>query len=167
MKIILFKMLILLLPFIAQGQQLVVQIDSEINFDSSSLIISEAGEDFTASVESYAPVYVSVLSDNQLDKKINPGHSWRIFIHMQEIDWNDDLRLEVKRTGTGSKPDSNGKPQISNGENYQLIQSTPGYFFNGKGEIAQIPLGFRISGFSVTMGAKNFESSLIFTVYDD
>jgi hypothetical protein len=31
----------------------------------------------------------------------------------------------------------------------------------------QIPVALQLHGFSVTMGARDFETSLVFTVYDD
>jgi hypothetical protein len=42
-----------------------------------------------------------------------------------------------------------------------------GYFFRGRGEIGDIPVNFRITGMSVVNGAQDFETKVIFTIYDD
>lgn len=167
MRDILFGLVILILPGAASGQQLVVQVDGEINFDYNALIISEAGEDYLSSVESSGIVYMSVLSDNQLDKKINPSHRWQVSVQKQDIEWNSNFNLEIRRTGTGNRPGSAGSPQLEDGEIFKRITDTSIFFFKGRGEVEQIPLAFRISGISVTMGARNFESRLIFTVMEE
>lgn len=151
----------------AAGQQLVVQVDGEISFDSNAFIISEAGEDHTTSVESSGTFYISVLSDNQLDKKINPSHRWQVSVQKQDINWNNNLNLEISRTGLGIRSGTGGSTQLEDGEIFKRITDTSIFFFKGRGEVEQIPLAFKISGFSVTMGAKNLDSRLIFTVMDD
>ena len=75
--------------------------------------------------------------------------------------------LEAARTGSGYNPDNNGNPNISDGESFQTITNNPTYFFRGKDQIAYIPFNLRLSGVSVTMGAQNYETNVVLTVYDD
>ncbi len=83
------------------------------------------------------------------------------------MNWHDQINLEVRRTGTGTRINNPGNPNIRDGENFQQVSNIPVYFFRGMGEIIQIPLSLKISGFSVTMGAHDFETGFVFTVYDD
>lgn len=154
-------------PVIVAGQHIIVQIDGDINLNGSSLLISEAGEDFNSIIENTTPVYMAVLYDDQLGNKLNPNQRWNVSVHKQNMEWNENLTLQVRRTGDGIKYGGGGNPQIQNGENYQQITNTPNYFFQGRGQNIQIPLAFKVSGVSVTMGACELETSLVFTVYDN
>jgi hypothetical protein len=154
-------------PFIVNGQQLTVQIEGDVHFNERLLTINEAGNNYPSALEAQSSVQVSVLYENQLNKKKNPNEPWRVFVHKQNMEWNENLSLEVRRTGRGSRLGNPGNPNIQDGDNFQQITNNPTYFFRGRGEIVQIPLALKLSGFSLTMGARDFETSLVFTVYDD
>lgn len=154
-------------PFLLNGQQLVVQMEGDVYFNENLPAISEAGTDYSNSLETQSTLNISVLYEDQLNKKNNPNEKWRIFLHKQDMEWNRDLVLEARRTGRGSRLNHPGNPNINDGENFQQVTNNPVYFFRGRGEIVQIPLGLRLNGFSLTMGAGDFETSIVFTVYDD
>jgi hypothetical protein len=155
------------IPCMVNSQQLIVQIEGDIQFNENLLTIREAGNDYPATLETHSSVYVSVQYDDQLNKKKNPNEPWRVFVHKQNMEWNENLSLKVRRTGKGSRLGNPGNPNIQNGDVFQDITNNPTYFFRGRGEIVQIPLAFELSGFSLAMGAGDFETSLVFTVYDD
>ncbi len=154
-------------PFIVNGQQLSVQIEGDVYFDENLLNIYEAGNNYPSSLEAQSSAQVSVLYEDQLNRMKNPNEKWRVFIHKQDMEWNDGLVMEARRTGRGYRYNRPGSPNINDGENFQHVTNIPVYFFRGMGEIVQIPLALKLSGFSVTMGARDFETSLVFTVYDD
>lgn len=156
-----------LLPCVVSGQQLVVQIEEDVYMNENLPAISEAGTDYSSALETQSVLYVSVLYDDQLNKGKKPNEKWRVFLHKQDMEWNDALILETRRTGSGSRYNNPGNPNISDGENFRQITNNPAYFFRGRGEIVQIPLALKLNGFSLTMGAGDFETSLVFTVYDD
>lgn len=158
---------IVILPCVVNGQQLVVQVEGDVYFNENLPVISEAGNDYSTSLEKQSALNVSVLYDDQLNKKKNPNDKWRILVHKQNMEWNNELVLEARRSGTGLKIDNPGSPNINDGENFQQITDIPTYFFRGMGEIAQIPVALKLAGFSLTMGARDFETSIVFTVYDD
>lgn len=153
--------------FLAPAQDLRVEVEGSVNFSGSAYSIAEAGENIRTSVENESSVFMSVTSENFWDKKNNKNKKWRIFIHKTDINWDNDLQLEVKRSGNGYRPESNGNPNIRDGNTYLDISNTPTYFFRGKHEIAYIPIGIKMSGVSLTMGAKQFETNIVVTVYDD
>jgi hypothetical protein len=154
-------------PLLLSGQQLVVQMEGDVYFNENLPAISEAGTDYSVSLETQSTVNISVLYDDQLNKKNNPNEKWRVFLHKQDMEWNNNLVLEARRTGRGSRFNHPGNPNINDGENFQQVTNNPVYFFRGRGEIVQIPLALRLNGFSVTMGAGDFETSIVFTVYDE
>lgn len=167
MRKIQYSILFLLFINIAWGQELKISIEGDAKFDNSQFSIREAGEDFPSSVESGSSVYISVLYGNYWDKKSNPNKKWKINIHKSDLTWDTNLMLEAKRTGKGYNSKKNGNSKIYDGNNYQIATNTPTYFFSGKDEITDIPISFKIEGVSIIMGAKEVETNIVFTVYDD
>jgi hypothetical protein len=162
----LFVLLQLLIPILVNGQQLAVQMEGDTNFNNNLIQISEAGEDYSSSILAQSSVYVSVIN-NDPGQKINPNYRWRVYVHKLDLEWHNKLNLETRRAGTGHRPDNPGNVHINDGESFQQITNIPVYFFGGRGEIVQIPVSLQMSGFSVAMGARDFETTLVFTVYDD
>ncbi|HKI87646.1 MAG TPA: hypothetical protein VKA38_01375 [Draconibacterium sp.] len=149
------------------SQQMKLEIDGNITFDNSMYYITEAGNDFPSSIETETSIYISVSYDNFWDKKFNPNQKWRLYINKTDVNWNPDLILEVIRTGDGNHPGNRGKTNIHDGTNYHNISNNPAYFFRGKDEISDIPISFRIIGLSITMGAQEYETNIVMTIYDD
>ncbi|MCY1720291.1 hypothetical protein OU798_08045 [Prolixibacteraceae bacterium Z1-6] len=147
------------------GQQLQLEISGSANFDNAMFTVKEAGLDFASVLENESSVLLTLFQSDDITKKNNPNSKWRIAIYKQD-DWSDDLLLEVKRAGSGKNIGNNGKTNIHGGENYQVIRKTEGLFFEGMGEIRDIPLNLKLSGFSVTMGAGSHNSRIVFTVYE-
>jgi hypothetical protein len=149
------------------GQGLKVSVEGDANFSGTTYTISEAGENFSASIASESSVYVSVESDDYWDKKNNRNKKWQIFIHKSDLTWDNNIDLEVKRTGKGNNVGNKGNPNIHDGEDFLKISNTSTYFFRGKNEVAFIPIEIKLSGVSLSMGAKDFETNIVLTVYDD
>lgn len=167
MKRIIFLMILFPIALLSKGQQLKVELEGNAVFNNSNFTIGEAGEDFPSGIESESSFYISVLYMDDFNKKKNPNTKWNIKLFKSDLNWNNQLRLEAKRTGNGDKLKNNGNANINDGENYQEITNTSTYFFRGKSEIAYIPISLRISGLSVAMGAETFETNVVFTVYDE
>jgi hypothetical protein len=150
------------------GQELSLSVTGNANFDNSRYSVSEAGEDFSSSVTSESSAFVSLNYVNMWDIIFGTDIKWRIFIHKSDISWHRDLTLETKRNGNGTKASWLGpSPTVNHGTNYQDITNTPVYFFRGRYGVTDIPIGFRLSGASLSMGASQFETTIVFTVYDD
>jgi hypothetical protein len=167
MRKVQLSILLFLFINVAWGQELKVSIEGNATFDNSQYSINEAGEDFPSSIESESSVYVSVIYGNYWDRKHHQNKKWRIHIHKSDLTWNDNLKVEAKRTGKGHNIKKKGKSKIYDGDHYQNATNLPTYFFGGKDEITNIPVNLKISGISVIMGAKEFETNMVFTVYDD
>jgi len=156
----------LFLGLLVKAQQMYVSVDGVVSFDGTDFTISEAGEDFASTIESDGSVNVSVNSDDELDKKVNPNQKWRIEVVKEDLIWDGDLNLEIIRTGDGYGQ-GNNKNQIFDGTTYQLVDGISRYFFRGRGVVTEIPVQLRLSGFSVTLGAQDFETNVVLTIYDD
>lgn len=147
-------------------QPISIEIENNARFENPNYMINEAGLDFP-SIESESTVQISVTFSNYWDKKDNPNGKWRINVHKSDIQWNQDILLQIKRTGDGYKAKNDKNGNIKDGDDYQIITDAPSYFFQGKDEITYIPLLLKVDGLSVTMGALDFETNIILTVYDD
>ncbi|MGC9353277.1 MAG: hypothetical protein ACP5D9_05530 [Mariniphaga sp.] len=158
--------LILIAHFVC-GQQLNVEIQGEADFGNLLNPVCEAGDDYNSYLEDESGVFISVLYSNVFDYLFNPNKKWSIYVHKSDVDWPSDFSLKVRRTGNGSRVWFGSGVNINHGVNYQEITNNPVYFFRGRHGISNIPLAFQLSGFSVTMGAGDFETSIVFTVYDD
>lgn len=163
--------LILTLTFFSgKSQVLIVSVSGNASFDNSAYLVTEAGVDFPSNVESETSLFVSVEYETGFwGYLFYPDKKWRIFIHKTDMNWNNDLKLAASRIGTGNLAFSwRGQPLfIRDGTNFQNISNNPTYFFRGRHGITSIPVKFRLSGASLTMGAQQFETSVVFTVYDD
>jgi len=163
MKIVLVFGL-MFLAMLAEAQEMYVRVEGVVAFDGSNFTINEAGEDFASSIESESSLVVSVDSNDEMDKSMNPNRKWRIDILKEDLIWEGDIQLEIIRTGDGY---SENKNKIYDGTSYQVVDEISRYFFRGRGVISEIPIQLRLSGFSVTQGAQDFETNIVLTIYDD
>lgn len=154
--------------YFAQTQDFEIALDGMVAFDEESITINDAGSDFSVTVLSESPLYVTISFGNYWDKIIYKNAPFRIEIQKSDYNWNNNLVLETIRSGNGINSSNRKKPsQIFDGTNYQTVNNMSGYFFRGKGEIEDIPVNFRIKGLSVVNGAQDFETNVIFTIYGD
>ena len=145
------------------AQEFYLTCPGAIFIDDSQLTINEAGEDLDVVLQTSTDVYLNVTSDNFWNLK---NEKWRIYVHKSDVEWNDELDLQIKRSGKGSL-EGKGKPVLRDGNGWQSIGNVPNYWFRGKDKVNNIPINFRIMNVSLSMGARDFETDLILTVYDD
>ena len=150
----------------AHAQELKVAVEGSMNTENLNYSIQEAGEDFSGETTGESVFYLTIEDLEFWNKNQNNELKWRVFVQHSNENWNEDLKLQIKRTGKGVKKNGNGTPNIHDGDNYQEVTISPSYFIRGKNEVSLIPLSVIIEGFSLSMGASEFESDLIFTVYE-
>ncbi len=149
------------------GQSMSIDINGNASFNNLIFDIKEAGEDFQPNIESESNLEISITYINFWDKKDNPNEKWRINVHKSDITWNSEINLQIKRSGDGNSTSKKSRIKLNDGENFQTITNTPSYFFRGKDEVENIPLDIQLNGISLAMGAQEFETNIILTVYDD
>src|SRR5690606_9325331 len=112
-------MMISLSPILVKGQRHSVFIQGDIRFSDSSLSVQEAGLNVTSSIHTEKAVLVSVEYTGSPEN--NPNFNWRVYVHMQDIEWDDSFRLEIKRTGSGRNKNNAGNPKINDGQVFQEL----------------------------------------------
>jgi len=145
------------------AQEFKVSANGMVSFSETELVVGEAGNDINATLNSNT-IYLTIDSDYIWDMK---NERWSIYVNKSDIDWDDDIELNIIRTGSGVYTERNGTPYVKDGKSYQKITNNPSYFFHGKDKISNIPLEFQLEKMSLTMGARDFETDVIFTIYDD
>ena len=85
MKRLIFIFFFLLITVFSFSQQMELQINGNITFDNSSYSISEAGDDYQASIQSQSSLYVSIVFASIWDKNFNPNKKWNVSINKTEI----------------------------------------------------------------------------------
>lgn len=159
---------VLCLSAFSFAQNINVTVTGNVNFSNSGYSITEAGNDFPTLSASSSAAYISINYTNTLDLIFGADVKWRIFISKSDNFWHQNLNLEIKRTGNGSKASWFGpSPTINHGTTFQTITNNPVYFFRGRYGISNIPLAFQLSGASLSMGANEFDTTIVFTIYDD
>lgn len=147
MKKIIISTILLLISFLSAQS---IRVTGEWNYTIPSNDIMEAGEDFSGTYESNL---------NQVYIDIEYNRSWRVYVNKNNIDWNDDIRLAVKRTGDGI-----GSRRIQGGKNYKVIRNSSNYFFRGERDRFYIPLQYRIQNISVLMPANTYVVEIVYTL---
>lgn len=145
------------------AQEFYVTASGIVSFNETQLIVGEAGDDISANLRSNA-VYLSVNSNYFWNMK---NERWKIYVHKSDINWDDDINFTVKRTGNGKKYSGKGKTNLQGGKSDFKINDNPTYFYKGKDRVLNIPMKFRIRKLSLTMGAGDYETDVVFTIYDD
>lgn len=161
--------LILLISPVSEGQEIKLTVNGQARFHNNDFTINDAGEDFNSNITSTSNLFLTVWSENFWDKGNNPNPGWRIEVNKTDIDWIDEIELQIKRTGNGRNVGKKyaGQSTIQGGDNFQTVTNSPLNFLNGTGQIGFIPIQFRLSGVSVVHGARDFETNIVFTIYDD
>ncbi|MEM1122440.1 MAG: hypothetical protein AAGJ18_18485 [Bacteroidota bacterium] len=119
----------------------------------SALDILEAGSDFSNTHESLSgQVTLSVLGGLG-------SFNWQIDVQKGNEDWHPNLQLNLKRTGNGV-----GLGTIAGGTAYQTIANTAQPFILGSDNRTTVPLQYEVQGVSVTIPAKTYYTTVIFTV---
>nr|WP_321354385.1 hypothetical protein [uncultured Draconibacterium sp.] len=146
----------------AQGLQL--SLTGMVTFNATQIDISEPGEDIKAVISANSGVQLSVESYNYWEQK---NQKWRIYVHKTDVEWGEGIKIEVRRRGDGNRMNKKGGGNVHGGSTFAEIKDNPTYFFRGMGLISNIPLDFRINELSLSLGASDFETDVVFTIYDD
>ena len=145
--------LLILLLFLIIGitKAQYVSVSGEWNYTIPSTDISEAGEDFSGTYTSNA---------NQAYVDIYYRRPWIITVQRNNIDWNDNLDLYIRRTGSGW----GSAKKLKGGTNFVLIRDRKTNFIRGKGIYYNIPLQYEVRNVSVTIPAHTYIVEILYTL---
>ena len=141
--------------------QIAIDVTGNWNYTIPSSDLSEAGLDFSGTYESNSnQVDVDVYQQNWIANFF--FYRWRVDVRRADVDWHSDLELKARRTGNGTPFFFSGS--ITGGTNYQQISTSNQEFFSGTRTRYNIPIQYQISGVSVLLPAKTYETTIIYTV---
>lgn len=128
----------------------------------SNTLITEAGLDFSGSTTSLSnQVLIRVMRSTSFFSGLS---TWRVDVNKSDINWNNNLVLSTVRTGNGTFQSTFFSSGISGGTTFQTITNANTPFFSGNGNITNIPIQFRLSGYSVLIPAGNYSTNVIYTL---
>ncbi len=128
-------------------------------------VITEAGNDYPSNfqIESANNQTLINLSRGGGFFSVYFGN-WEVRVSKNDIRWHNDLKLDVLRTGSGT---GSIFSSITNGNiNYQEISGNPRELFRGVGIFSNIPIKYRIRGFSVLIPVDTYSTTVIYTLID-
>ena len=123
------------------------------------LQIDEAGNDYDGALSSdQEAVLIDVFQ--HLSQQDLYAYPWKILVRKINFQWQEQLSVWVRRTGDGK----NVFPGINGGKNFLKVSDFNQLLFSGFGPHQSIPLQYQIRGISVTLPAKNYQSTIILTI---
>lgn len=90
---------------------------------------------------------------------VDGNQRWCVQISRSDTRWHPDLRLQVRR-GSGGV----GAGVLRGGLAYQTVETVPGTLLIGCGNRLQVPLQFRLCGFSARVPPAQYATALTYTV---
>lgn len=120
--------------------------------DSSDLAAG-AGSDLISIYESASNAVVIDIS--------NTAGNWAVDIKKLDTTWHNNLHLYIKRTADGS-----GTGTISGGSTYQEVTDTNLGFFSGSNDRSNINIQLKLTGVTITVPPKIYNTTVYYTVYD-
>ena len=137
--------------------------DASVDFQDHRLDISEAGTDFTSTLESAEDdLKLSVYFYNRYGYRYNYGGRWQVQVKRIDYGWPPDFNLSLRRTGQGDSY----YQQLNGGLTYMDVTTTNRVFLEGRGYHFRIPLQFKVENISVTVPSGFYCTFIIFTLTD-
>lgn len=120
-------------------------------------LIGGAGSDLNPEYNSAVDAVQITVADS-----IDSGDAWQIQVRQEDVLWHGSLDLSVLRTGTGS-----GTGSVTGGDVLPVgLTSVDQVFFDGSGDVADIPVRLDLSGVSVLVPVDSYSATLYFTIVD-
>lgn len=127
-----------------------ISVIGQWNYTIPTIDITDAGEDFTGTyTSSVNQVYLDIIYSNK----------WSISVQKNDIDWDDELKIFMHRTGNGY-----GTGWINGGQNYKIIKNNNFKFITGRDNRNSIPIQYQMRKVSVTIPAHNYVVEIMYTL---
>lgn len=134
------------------GQQIRISGDVEFAFNYASI---KAGEDYSLETESKQDVA-------KLDiKKLKKQAYWRVTVCKNDINWDNQVKVYVRRTNSGS-----GNGTVWGCTNYTQIRNMPITVLQGQGALSNIYLQYKLDGISLAVPANTYYTDIVYTLYE-
>lgn len=130
--------------------------------------ITEAGNNYVGSTESINPAQITITGTIPIGLLSN---AVRISVSQNNVNWNSNLALAVRRTGNGS-PCNNCVIEGNTLNEYTTVNQAAStsfmilriYGLLAGGTYSNIPVQVRLSGISVTVPSAAYQANIVFTI---
>jgi hypothetical protein len=96
--------------------------------------------------------------------------NWQVQVQRLDAVWDSSLILELYKQSNGSAVPGSISPIFTGGDSYMTINTMPQTIFNlsvsGSGSINDIQIRYRMSGISVLLPAKQYSTTIMYTLVD-
>ncbi len=136
----------------SSAQEVRVRGSVDFSFSYSNI---KAGEDYSLETESkHDGVRLDV-------KKLKKSSYWRIAVSKNDINWDRQVQIYVRRTTNG-----NGNGYVWGGQNYSEVRNMPATFMQGYGILNNIYLQYKLVGISMELPADTYYTDIVYTIYE-
>lgn len=139
----------------ADGADITIDGSWSLSINSDNLV-SGAGSDLESNYESASDeitVHITTEGSGQ--------QQWRVDVHKEDTNWDNDLVLYVKRNSDGA-----GGGNISGGGAYQEVTASDVLFFSGNQSRAAINVQLRLEGVSIQIPPDTYTTTVYYTIVD-
>lgn len=133
-------------------------------WNASPASITEAGNNYSSTITSAA---------NQSRITVSVGlallTTWEVFVHKQDVTWNSNLTVWIRKTGDGTGILTPVLGTISPNGTTSFIQlaASDQSIFSGFSNRFDVPIQYEIRGVSVLIPVSNYSCNIVFTVIDN
>jgi hypothetical protein len=140
--------------------QTIVTLNGNPTFDTSVLMVTEAGNDFSALIAEIQSNTTINIRNNSVNNPNN--YDYKLYVNLVEMPTG--LNITIQRTGPGTSRSGGGAQGKITGTMTPVTLSTiPFEFIDGTGDRLNVPVRFGLNNLSVTQPAGNVPVTLVFT----
>jgi len=160
MKNISMTILFFAFCFSSAYSQIIVTLNGTPHFDTSSLMVTEAGNDFSDIINELQASTTINIRNNSINNPNN--YDYKLDVSLLEMVGTIDLGIE--RTGIGTNRSGGiATGKIEGGTPAVQVSVSPVQFVAGRGDRLNVPVKFSLRNLSVVQPAGNVTFTLVFT----
>jgi hypothetical protein len=133
-------------------------------WNASPASITEAGNNYTSTITSAA---------NQSRITVSVGlallTTWEVFVHKEDVTWNSNLTVWIRKTGdgTGILTPVLGTISPNGTTSFMQLAVSNQSIFSGFSNRFDVPIQYEIRGVSVLIPVSTYSCTIVFTVIDN
>ena len=142
----------LILGVNATAQEIRIQGSATFSLDKMDI---SPGDDFDVSMESTERIDIDI-------KKLDKDAYWSIMVQKNDINWDNQVKIYVRRTNSG-----NGNGSVWSGWNYTRIGNFNTTFCTGYKKLNNIRIQYKIEGLDVTLESGTYYTDIVYTLFEN
>ncbi len=138
----------------ALAQEIKIQGSPSFSFANTDI---QPGEGFPTLSETSNNINIDI-------KKLSKNAYWTVSVNKNDINWNNQVKIFVRRTSGGS---GHGSGSVYGGLNYIQINNLSSTFITGDKKVNDIDIQYKITGVDVTLPADDYYTDIVYTLYEN